>query len=394
PSAALVKATLVNGADDIYPGQYPAGATQEILSTRPTNVAGWGRVDLENSIYPDGGRTLSYKDQKNGLETGEVETHVYTVTNTSQPLKITLAWSDYPALPAAGQALVNDLDLTVIQPTGPTLRYPANGADRLNNLEGIDIPTPQPGAYTIIVAGYNVPLGPQPYALVVSGILGNSPPIISELPDQEVTINKTADNVIDLWAYTWDPQSPDQDLTFSIANSADPDVQNAGVSIEGNRYIDIAPVQDWTGEATVEIKATDSGSLYGTNTFKVIVTDVRLVFLPLVMNIYPPPPKTGFWSGLGGAITFDVTDKGFYLDNFTMVIDVPDCGLYDIDVTNTKKISISNYQFSFGGSFYASGTFGSLTTASGTIGLNSHEVALGCFASGGPYNWTASWQND
>jgi uncharacterized repeat protein (TIGR01451 family) len=43
--------------------------------------------------------------------------------------------------------------------------------DRVNNVEGVDL-VPTPGHYTIRVTGYNVPQGPQPFALVVSGDMG------------------------------------------------------------------------------------------------------------------------------------------------------------------------------------------------------------------------------
>jgi hypothetical protein len=43
-------------------------------------------------------------------------------------------------------------------------------SDRVNNAVGIDIPSPAVvGSYSIRVEGYNVPQGPQPYALVVTG---------------------------------------------------------------------------------------------------------------------------------------------------------------------------------------------------------------------------------
>jgi hypothetical protein len=41
--------------------------------------------------------------------------------------------------------------------------------DRVNNVLGLTIDNPVPGNYTIKVSGYNVPQGPQPYSLVVSG---------------------------------------------------------------------------------------------------------------------------------------------------------------------------------------------------------------------------------
>jgi hypothetical protein len=171
PSAALIKATLVNGATDMSPGQYGTGSTQEIPDPpRPNNVEGWGRINLENSLFPSAPRTLSYADQASGLRTGGGVTYVYTVTTAAQPLRTTLVWSDYPGTPIADGGLVNDLDLTVATPGGTTL-YPnhASQYDRVNNVEGIDIASAATGVYSITVQGYNVPQGPQPYALVVSG---------------------------------------------------------------------------------------------------------------------------------------------------------------------------------------------------------------------------------
>lgn len=185
PSAALIKATLVNGATDISPGQYGTGTTQEIPNPpRPNNVEGWGRINLENSIFPTAPLTLSYDDEAFGLSTGGAVTYVYTVTTAGQPLRTTLAWSDYPGSPVAGGGLVNDLDLSITTPGGTTL-YPNNAStyDRTNNVEGIDITSAGTGVYTITVRGYNVPHGPQPYALVVSGAgeLGRSGGSVSEM---------------------------------------------------------------------------------------------------------------------------------------------------------------------------------------------------------------------
>jgi hypothetical protein len=45
----------------------------------------------------------------------------------------------------------------------------ATNADRVNNVEGIDLSSPQTGLWQARIKGYNIPQGPQPYALVVSG---------------------------------------------------------------------------------------------------------------------------------------------------------------------------------------------------------------------------------
>jgi hypothetical protein len=121
PSAALIKAILLNGAADISPGQYGTGSTQEIPDTpRPNNVEGWGRIELETSIFPVAPKTLRYVDKTTGLET--LETHIYnfTVGDGTVPLKATLVWSDYPGSAVSGGGLTNDLDLSVIDPLGTT----------------------------------------------------------------------------------------------------------------------------------------------------------------------------------------------------------------------------------------------------------------------------------
>jgi len=179
PSAALIKATLLNGAFSITPGQYGTGASQEIPDPpRPNYVEGWGRLDLENSIFPVFPRVFKYYDEVGGLTTNESVAYDFQINNASEPLKATLVWSDYPGSPAAGGGLVNDLDFSIIGPSG-TPYYPNNASqngetevtsyDRINNVVGIDIGNPAVDSYSINVEGYNVPQGPQPYALVVSG---------------------------------------------------------------------------------------------------------------------------------------------------------------------------------------------------------------------------------
>lgn len=68
-------------------------------------------------------------DQSPGLQTGETDTYTFTVVHPDQPLRVTLAWSDYPGDPAAAGGLVNDLDLVVTSPNGTPL-YPTNATQQ------------------------------------------------------------------------------------------------------------------------------------------------------------------------------------------------------------------------------------------------------------------------
>jgi len=168
PSAALVKATLINGARTLLPGQYGIGGTREILAgARPNNIEGWGHVDLESSFFPAPHGSNSFHDGES-VTTGQTNQYALAVTGTNR-LAVTLVWTDYPATAGSGIKLVNDLDLVVKTPDGTRLY--ASGlaeADRRNTVEGIDIMGLGAGVYTVSVIGHNVPYGPQPYALVLS----------------------------------------------------------------------------------------------------------------------------------------------------------------------------------------------------------------------------------
>jgi len=139
PSAAMMKALIVNGARSLVPGQYGTGDDQEIpTQARPNNVEGWGQVDLGGTLFPDGGRTNLLWDRCL-LETDQTHEYRIAVTGTNE-LNITVAWSDYPASLSAVQQLVNDLDMKVISPLNEVF-YPfgSNGPDHTNNLIGVDI---------------------------------------------------------------------------------------------------------------------------------------------------------------------------------------------------------------------------------------------------------------
>jgi subtilisin family serine protease len=170
PSAALIKATLISGATDM-PGQY---IEYEITDgPRPNMAEGWGRVNMENTIFPTTPRVLNFVDEPYGLSTSWRRAVTFR-NNSAAPLTLALVWTDYPSTPAAGVNLVNDLDIVLTDPNS-TVYYP-NGLgtyDRTNNVEVIDLSSPLTGEYTVTISGYSVPQGPQPFALVVSGDVDN-----------------------------------------------------------------------------------------------------------------------------------------------------------------------------------------------------------------------------
>ncbi len=176
PSAALVKALLLNGARDLSPGQYGTGSQREIPQSWPNNAEGWGRAAITDTIGINGNQTIWLAEQPDGLAQGGSASYSVNVS-AGMPLRVSLAWTDYPASPIAGRTLVNDLDLEVQPPSGPLLRGNAtaelaascrdssSGADRCDNVESLEIAVPEAGVYVVRVRGVTVPQGPQPFAL-------------------------------------------------------------------------------------------------------------------------------------------------------------------------------------------------------------------------------------
>lgn len=170
PSAALLKAVLINGADRNITGY-----------TVPDNNVGWGRIDLDSVLYFAGDvKELAVVDEAVGLSTGQYVEYTYNIASGSVPARFTLVWSDYPGAGGAGIKLVNNLDLTVTAPNND--QYKGNvyaggqsttggSYDTLNVEECVRIDAPLTGNWTVRVSGVNVPYGPQPFALVVTGDL-------------------------------------------------------------------------------------------------------------------------------------------------------------------------------------------------------------------------------
>jgi subtilase family serine protease/subtilisin family serine protease len=169
-SAALVKATLINSAVDLLDENNDG--LLDNANPIPNMHEGWGRIDLGRAT--SSGR--QFDDETTPLATGASATFTVDVSSPGSPFKATLVWTDYPSTASAGVNLVNDLDLIVAAPDGTTYvgnRFsggwsePGGTADRRNNVENVYVFSAVAGTWTVTVSGYNVPMGPQPFALLV-----------------------------------------------------------------------------------------------------------------------------------------------------------------------------------------------------------------------------------
>jgi hypothetical protein len=173
PSGALVRATIMNGGVDMTG-----------LAGYPGPREGWGRLLLENALWFEGDtrRIMSF-DLRNaaGLTTGQTREYRFRVGSSSEQLKITMTFTDWPATlnASAANVRVNDMDLEVVTPGGTLYRgnvidtnqglsTPGGSADTINTTEMVILNTPEVGAWTIRLRATAVNMGPRQGAAVVA----------------------------------------------------------------------------------------------------------------------------------------------------------------------------------------------------------------------------------
>lgn len=176
PSAALIKAILLNGAEDMT----------GVVAPVPNRIEGWGRVNLEKSLYFNGDlRKIIATDNSDHFTTTTqpaFETAFQCYGNTAGgDIKITLVWTDYPADPVASISLVNDLDLRVIEVGEGGTEYLGNNfdssglsvsggfADTTNNVEMVILPASTTGIFKVRIEPSLIIEEPQGFVLVIGG---------------------------------------------------------------------------------------------------------------------------------------------------------------------------------------------------------------------------------
>lgn len=157
PDAALIKNVICNAAEDLG-------------NAGPDYTYGFGRINGVRAVeILESGHYTSVN-----VDHGNVVTKTMSIPSGTGLVDVMLMWSDPASAPFETVTLVNDLDLTVITPAGDTVKpwklnytpsgvanAAGTGADHINNYEQVTISTPVSGTYTLVVKGYQVPMGPQ-----------------------------------------------------------------------------------------------------------------------------------------------------------------------------------------------------------------------------------------
>ena len=175
PSAALLKALICNTAFDMgNPG--------------PDYLYGYGSLNGKAAADAMDAGQYSFGSVVDG---GSANTTLVIPAGLSQ-VRIMVYWTDYPGTPFAPTALVNNLDLTVTDPSSvlhhPMILNPdpahagdnaVEGIDNVNNIEQVVLNNPSGGTCHIAIHGTSIPQGPQSYVIVYQFI---QPAVVLQYP--------------------------------------------------------------------------------------------------------------------------------------------------------------------------------------------------------------------
>jgi hypothetical protein len=360
---ATLKALLTHtAADEVAPGDHPG----------PDYMYGYGSVRIIPAI--DVLRAGNFFEQTIDQD------GVYSVVVVAQPgddeLRVTLAWDDVPGTPDVTPVLVNDLDLHVydaantryfpwtLDPGDPSAPAVRTQADHVNNIEQVVIDNPAPGAYRVEVHGFNVPMGPQPFALVASPYLVDcSSQGTLELDRPKYACNAAAvlrvvDCDLDLDDTVID------EVVVTIASDSEPagePVLLSETDVASATFLGTIALETTDADGVLWITAGDTitatyvdedDGLGGTN---VTVTDTAVVdcAAPLVMNVVvsavnprdatvtfqtDEPAQVVLRYGTAcGALPNESAGAGFGLDHMLTLTDLDDGTTYFFEVVATDE---------------------------------------------------------
>eukprot|EP00698_Gefionella_okellyi_P004979 TRINITY_DN1458_c0_g1_i2.p1 TRINITY_DN1458_c0_g1~~TRINITY_DN1458_c0_g1_i2.p1 ORF type:complete len:600 (-),score=93.13 TRINITY_DN1458_c0_g1_i2:233-2032(-) len=152
PSAALLKAMMINSAVPVNGTVQPVGSNPMAVGTAPSYLQGYGRVDIGNVLkFADSDFKLHVEDDMSATHQAFQSLCIDVRSFVRRPLVVTLVWTDYPGALTSAIALVNNLDLFVMDASGAIvagnqeLLPPGQLADSLNTAENVKLLTGLPG---------------------------------------------------------------------------------------------------------------------------------------------------------------------------------------------------------------------------------------------------------
>lgn len=241
PISALIKNTVLNTAQDLG-------------NIGPDYRFGYGRLNALSAV-----RILEQNRYAiNTIATGAANNINITVPASAARLRVMITWNDPAGTANANPALVNNLDLIVVNGATTTLPYildPLNpgvaavrGVDNVSNIEQVVIDNPAAGTYTLTVTGAAVPVGPQQYTITWEI---DQPYLEMIYPNGAESFNPGTSEVI-----TWNNAgiTTAQALDYSLDNGANWTNISTTISASTTRFTWTPPVGTNTSTALVRVR--------------------------------------------------------------------------------------------------------------------------------------------
>ncbi len=287
--ATLLKALMCNTAEDLgKPG--------------PDYTFGFGMLNARKAV-----EAMEANQYFSGsIVTSQNDPYSVVVPAGARRLKVMLVWADKPAAANASITLINDLDLTVTEPSSfvdsPLVLNPFSvnsnavpAADHVNNIEQVVIDNPVAGTYNINIKGFAVPQGPQTYYVVYQVDMNG---ITVEYPfGGETLVPGQTENI------RWTGYGSESN-TFTVEYSDN----NGGSWNTINAAADSAArSQSWTVPST----ATNNYLIRVTRNTTALTDQSDFTFTVLGQPVVTPTvPCEGYvqldWPAITGATTYDV----------------------------------------------------------------------------------------
>lgn len=234
PAASLVKAVLLNSADDIHlPGI--------------DHNTGYGLLNSLEAI-----RTIREKRVDGAsVSQGQQWSKTISLPTGITQFKLTLSWTDTAAQVNTSRALINDLDLSLVEPVTGNIYYPwllskaanadslkrqsVRGRDSIHTAEQVSIAFPAAGNWLIRVNGTNLINGPLPFHIAYAADTLQSFQFTN--PQHTSDINRVENPLLDIrWRTFVSDTNQTGNLYISYNNGSNWQLIKSGLKLYTNYY--------------------------------------------------------------------------------------------------------------------------------------------------------------
>lgn len=234
---------------------------------------GFGIIDVQRAADLMLDHSSSGNHIRHGsIRQGDTVEYNVQVTSSGTPLKVALSWLDIYASTSASTKLVNNLNIELVSP-GNVTHYPwsgltsgasgnqtyqwtRTGANNRDNLELVEVDSPQVGTWTVRVIGASIPANPQSTVLndATGFVLVSENPISKAQQLFEDALNTTGPVAI--------PNGSTTGLarTFSVTNTNAIENVRVYVDVRHPRRGDIEITLRHPDNTTVTLETPDSSS--------------------------------------------------------------------------------------------------------------------------------------